>query len=265
MSEQLHYILYISTKQQACRWGKTKVFFGKSFLLSVDPVPCSLETKTCVVCCVTWSEKYNYILYNSLALANWPLDLWFNAELEADYYQAVEEQGGVRAGWDIWINYTVPGCDSKHYKYLYCCASHLPPSHSNSGHVKMASVSSVRGADHMMDGNISPLFSAAFHSFENIAHCYEERDGVRLLWVYSAEESKQWRLERSDNNSQSVITVSPFQVSVTRPAGPWSPHFLCLPIIYIRLRLRHIKYLSISPPHHGSFEAKTGYRRLVVK
>ena len=83
----------------------------------------------------------------------------------------------------------------------------------------MASVSSVRGADHMMDGNISPLFSAAFHSFENIAHCYyEERDGVRLLWVYSAEESKQCRLERSDNNSQSVvshITGSPFQVSLT--------------------------------------------------
>ena len=54
----------------------------------------------------------------------------------------------------------------------------------------MASVSSVRGTDHMMDAHISPLFSAAFHSFENIAHCYEERDGVRFLWVYSAEESK---------------------------------------------------------------------------
>ena len=56
----------------------------------------------------------------------------------------------------------------------------------------MASVSSVR-ARRPHDGwqHITPFLSAAFHSFENIAHCYEERDGVRLLWVYSAEESKQ--------------------------------------------------------------------------
>lgn len=56
----------------------------------------------------------------------------------------------------------------------------------------------------MMDGNTSPLSSPDFHSFENLAHCYEERekDGViLLLWVtgwvagclggLSPEESKQ--------------------------------------------------------------------------
>ena len=79
------------------------------------------------LCCAAIWEIH---LYNNLSLA-WPgpdtdcsLDLWFNAELELDDYQAAEDQGGVRADWDIWINYTVPGCDSKHYKYLYCCASH---------------------------------------------------------------------------------------------------------------------------------------------
>ena len=60
----------------------------------------------------------------------------------------------------------------------------------------MASVSSVR-ARRPHDGwqHITPFLSAAFHSFENIAHCYEERDGVRLLWVYSAEESKDQLLQ----------------------------------------------------------------------
>ena len=119
----------------------------------------------------------------------------------------------------------------------------------HSGHVKMASVTSVRGADHMMDGNISPLFSPAFHSFENIAHCYEERDGVRLLWVYSAEESKHCRLERSDNNSQSVI-------SLTLPPGPWllaipawSPWLSLSLSSHDLYQAQTEKYLSISPPH----------------
>lgn len=63
----------------------------------------------------------------------------------------------------------------------------------------------------MMDGNTSPLSSPEFHSFENLAHCYEERERwchITTLgdwlgdWV-DCDQRKVNRLERSDNNSQS--------------------------------------------------------------
>ena len=105
------------------------------------------------------------------------------------------------------------GCDTKHYKYLYCCASHhhtITP--RDSGHVKMASVSSVRG-HRPHDGwqHITPCLSC--FSFISKRERERERDGVILLWVtgwwvvYSAEESKHSG-EVRDNNSQSSVSPS---------------------------------------------------------
>ena len=76
---------------------------------------------------------------------------------------------------------------------------------------------------------------------------------------------QQRKVNSGDWRGQIIIASQSSQSHPSRCPGHLTLHFLCLPIIYIRLRLRHIKYLSISPPHQGSFEAKTGYRRLVVK
>ena len=158
-------------------------------------------------------------------------------------------QGGVRADWDIWVNYTVPGCDIKHYKYLYCCASHH--------HTRSPLRTCKNGICHLCQGgrphdgwqHITPFLSCFSFIWKYRPLLWGERDGVRLLWVYSAEESKHCRLERSDNNSQSVI-------SLTLPPGPWllaipawSPWLSLSLSSHDLYQAQTEKYLSISPPH----------------
>ena len=132
----------------------------------------------------------------------------------------------------------------------------------------MASVSSVR-ARRPHDGwqHITPFLSAAFHSFENIAHCYEERDGVRLLWC-----TQQRKVNTADWRGQIIIvsqsSVPPFQVSHLSPGSPSlvkSPHLTLSLSSHDLYRLRHKNIYQFRPRTEVGFEAKTRYRRLAVK